>query len=329
MILLFALDVALGSASLSAVELVQALDPRQPADATSTRIVREFRLPKAATAALAGAALAAAGLAMQALFRNPLAGPFVLGISSGASLGVALVLLSAGVGAERLLASVGLGGSVAVATAASLGAAAALGLVLAVAQRVSVVTLLVLGMLFGHAASALVSILLHFSLAERVQAYVVWTFGSFAGTTRGELAVLAGATTLGFVLLALAVKPLDALLLGEAHARSLGVSIGAARLTLIGATALLAGSVTAFCGPIGFVGVAVPHLARGLLRRATHGALLPACALLGAAVALAADLLAQLPGVEAVLPLNAVTALLGAPVVAAIVLRRRIDGAFA
>ncbi|MEM9556863.1 MAG: iron ABC transporter permease [Acidobacteriota bacterium] len=324
---LFLLDLALGSARVPLAEVIRALLGESTRPEWSA-IVLHFRLPRALTALLAGAALATAGLLMQTLFRNPLAGPYVLGVSAGASLGVALVVLGVGAGSAGLLTGFAVGEQVAAVTAAAVGAGAALGLVLLASRRVSVLTLLVLGLLFGYAAGALVTVLLHFAVAERVRAYVVWTFGSFGGVPWRELTVLAPVLGLGLVLAATLAKPLDALLLGGAQARALGVAVERVRWLTLVATALLAGSVTAFCGPVGFVGVAVPHLARGLFRTTHHRVLLPATAGLGALVALAADLLAQLPGHDAVLPLNAVTALLGAPVVAAVVLRRRVDGAF-
>lgn len=322
-VLLFLFDLALGSVRVPLAEVVEILLGGEPTREAWRSIVLHFRLPKAITALLAGASLAVSGLLMQTLFRNPLAGPFVLGISSGASLGVAAVVLTAGAGSAGLLAGLGLGGDVALVTAASLGAALALGLVLLVARRVSILTLLILGMLFGYAAGALVTVLMHFAMAERIQAYVVWTFGSFGGVTWEELRVLAPVLILGVGVSAALAKPLDALLLGEGHARALGVSVAPVRHALLVITAVLAGGVTAFCGPIGFVGVAVPHLARGIFATSFHRVLLPATALLGALVALAADLVAQWPGSATVLPLNAVTALLGAPVIGWVVLRKR------
>ncbi len=300
------------------------LDAEHPGSPPSWRaIVWSFRLPKTLTAILAGAALATAGLLMQTLFRNPLAGPYVLGLSAGASLAVALVVLGAGAGGLQLLSGLGAVGDVGVAAAASFGAGAVLMLVLMAARRVASLTLLILGVLFGYATGALVTILLHFSVADRVQAYVIWTFGSFGGVTWRQLAVLAGAVVVGLAIAWLVAKPLDALLLGETYASSLGVDIRSARGAVLVATALLAGSVTAFCGPVGFVGVAVPHMARAMVATARHRWLVPATALSGSLVALLADLVAQLPGTAQVLPLNAVTALLGAPVIAWIVLRRR------
>lgn len=322
-VVLALLDLALGSAKVPLGEVVTVLFGGEASRPAWTSIVLQFRLPKTITALLAGSSLAVSGLLMQTLFRNPLAGPFVLGISSGASLGVALVVLTTGAGSAGLLAALGLGGDLAVAVAASVGAGSALFLVLLVARRVSILTLLILGMLFGYATGALVTVLLHFAMAERIQAYVVWTFGSFGGVTWEELTVLAPALVLGLLASMALAKPLDALLLGEGHARALGVRVGPVRHAVLVVTAVLAGAVTAFCGPIGFVGVAVPHLARGLWQTSAHRVLLPATALLGALVALAADLVAQLPGSASVLPLNAVTALLGTPVIAWVVLQSR------
>jgi iron complex transport system permease protein len=318
----FCLAVATGSVSIPLPEVARILLGGEGNPAWE-RIVLQLRLPRALTAALAGAALAVSGLLMQTLFRNPLAGPYVLGISAGASLGVAAVVLTAGTGTAHLLAGLGLAGDLGLITAASVGAGASLFLVLFAARRVSTLTLLILGVLFGYATSALVTVLMHFALAERLQAYVAWTFGSFGGVTWSQLRVLAPGLAAGLAVAFLLAKPLNALLLGEGYARTLGLAVGRTRALVLVATALLAGGVTAFCGPIGFLGVAVPHLARALLRSADHRALLPATALAGALVALLADVGAQLPGSRAVLPLNAVTALLGAPIIAGLILRRR------
>lgn len=324
------LSLALGSVPLTPAEVASALfmrDGGEPA-AGPRAIVRQFRLPKMATAMLAGAALAVSGLLMQTLFRNPLAGPFVLGISAGASLGVALVVLAAGsLGAGFVALSGGASGA-ALVLAASAGAGAVLLLVLLAANRVSPLVLLILGVLFGYAAGAVVTVLLHLAAAEQVQAYVVWTFGSFGSVTPDELRILAPVVVLGLAIAATTAKPLDALAFGADAARSLGVRTERVKARVVVATALLAGAVTAYCGPVGFIGVAVPHLARGLLATGDHRWLMPGCALAGAWVALASDLVAQLPGRDGVLPLNAVTALVGAPVLAWVVLRRRGENAW-
>jgi iron complex transport system permease protein len=295
-----------------------------PARDTWTTIVLSFRLPKAITAALAGSALAVSGLLMQTLFRNPLADPFVLGISSGASLGVALVVLVTGATGVTLLAGLGLLGDLGLVVASSIGAVAVMALVLAIARRVqSATTLLILGLMFGYVTSALVSILLHFSIPDRIQTYVNWTFGSFSGVTWGQMPLFTAALVAGHAASIAFVKPLNALLLGEAYARSMGVNVRRARIGILIGASILAGAVTAFCGPIGFLGVAVPHLCRNRLGTSDHRLLLPASMLLGGTLALLADVVAGVPGTRLVLPLNAVTALIGAPVVVWVILRRR------
>ncbi|MFZ4816553.1 MAG: iron chelate uptake ABC transporter family permease subunit [Phototrophicaceae bacterium] len=320
----FLLSLALGSVNIPLDQIMTVLMGGDAEKSAWTNIVLKFRLPKAITAALAGAALGVSGLMMQTFFRNPLADPFVLGVNSGASLGVALVVLSAGAAGGALLAGFGLRGDLRLVVAAALGAALTLGVVLLVAARVqNSMTLLILGLMIGYAVSAAVSLLMYFTLPERIQAYVNWTFGSFGGVTGGQIPILAGAISIGLILALLQAKPLNALLLGEAYARSVGVNVGLARLAIVSATAILAGTVTAFCGPIGFIGVAVPHLCRSLFRTSDHRLLVPGTMLMGAIVALVAALIAQVPGDNIILPLNAVTALMGAPVVMWVILRGR------
>ena len=320
----FALSLGAGSVSIPLDSVIAILWDGAGEKASWTHIIHSIRLPRALTAVLAGAALSASGLQMQTLFRNPLADPFILGISAGASLGVALVVLGTGVTGAGLLAGLGVLGQAGVVAAAVAGAALVLGLVLLAGRRLQhVMTLLILGLMFGYLTGALVSVLLYFSIPEQVQTYVLWTFGSFGAVTWGQLAVLAPVVLAGLGIAGLLVKPLNALLLGETYARSMGLGTRPARLWIIASAALLAGAVTAYCGPIGFVGVAVPHLCRALFNTSDHRALLPACLLCGGTLALAADLLARLPGSQATLPLNAVTALIGAPAVTWIILRRR------
>lgn len=319
----FVLSLLVGSVTIPLEEIFTILRGGEPSRASWTTIVLNFRLPKAITALLAGSGLAVAGLLMQTLFRNPLADPFVLGISSGASLGVALVLLAIGTTGATMLAGVGLLGDLSLILAAGAGAAIVLALVLLVAQRVrSTMTLLILGVMFGYATSSLVSILVHFSIMDRIQTYINWTFGSFGGVTWGQMALFAAAMIGGQILAYTLVKPLNALLLGEAYARSMGVNIRLVRRMLILAAATLAGGVTAFCGPIGFLGIAVPHLCRALLGTSDHRVLLPASTLMGGILALIADMIAQVPGSQIILPLNAITALIGAPVVVWVILRQ-------
>lgn len=320
----FMLSLALGSVSIPLGEIVRVLAGGQASRDAWTSIILKFRLPKALTAVLAGAALGVGGLQMQTLFRNPLADPFVLGISSGASLGVALVVLTVSTTSMVLLAGLNLLGDLSLAVAASLGSAAALGIVLLVARRVtSSVTLLIVGLMFGYAVSAVVSLLLYFSIAQRIQAYVNWTFGSFGGVTWDQMRVFAPVILAGLALAFLLSKSLNALLLGETYARSMGMNVPRARRLIILSTSLLAGVVTAFCGPIGFLGIAVPHICRSLFNTSDHRILVPASILMGGIVAVLADLVAQAPGTQIVLPLNAITALIGAPVVIWIILRGR------
>ena len=325
LVLAFLLSLSVGSVSIPLRQIGVILLGGVPERATWADIIWLFRLPKAITAALAGAALGLAGLQMQTLFRNPLADPFVLGISSGASLGVALVVLgSAGVlSGSTLLSGLGLLGDIGVVAAASLGAAAVMLLIVVAARRVQTMTLLILGLMLGYAVSALVSILLNFSIAQRIQTYVAWTFGSFGGTTWAEIKVLAPVLVAALGVAGAMSKPLNALLLGEDYARSMGLNVSRSRFWIIASASVLAGAVTAFCGPIGFLGIAIPHLCRGLFSTSDHRILIPAVILTGGIVALGADLAAQVPGSPIVLPLNAITALVGAPVVAWVILRRR------
>ena len=329
---LFLLNVTTGSVDIPLGQVVKIIAGLDAEKRTWEIIVMKFRLPKAITASLAGAALAVAGLQMQTLFRNPLADPFVLGINSGASLGVALVVLSAGsagIGAA-LVNGLDLRGDIGLAIAASLGAGVVLALVMAVARRVhSTMTLLILGLMFSYITGSLVSLLMYFAITERIQAFINWGFGSFSTVTWGQMQVFAPVVVIGLVLALALAKQLNALLLGEVYARSMGMNVRRVRLGIIVSGAMLAGVVTAFCGPIAFIGVAVPHLTRAILGTSDHRVTLPANILMGASLALIADLVAQMPGSQTVLPLNAVTALIGAPVVAWVILRQRnMRGAF-
>ena len=320
---LLLLSLALGSASIPVDQILRVLLSGEADQPAWTHIVLKFRLPKTLTAMFAGMALGVSGLLMQTYFRNPLAEPFVLGVSSGASLGVALVVLTSGAAGGALLAGLGLAGDLLLTVAAGLGAAATMLLVLLVAVRIqSSVSLLIMGLMFGYLVAAMVSLLLYFALPERIQAYINWTFGSFSGVTNAQLPLLAGIVLAGLLLAAAMSKALNALLLGEEYARSLGANLKRTRIGIVLATALLVSAVTAFCGPIAFIGIAVPHLCRGLLASADHRLLLPGTCLAGASVALCASLIAELPGNNLVLPLNVVTALMGAPVVMMVVLQQ-------
>lgn len=326
LVALFLVTIAAGSVSIPLDEVVRVLAGGEPAQPPWATIVTDIRLPRAITALVAGAALGIGGLLMQTLFRNPLADPFILGISAGASLGVALVVLVAGTAGTTLVGGLGLLGNVGVAGAAAAGASVVTVAVLLVSRRMtSPATVLIVGLMFGYATAAVVSVLIHsgFGRFERVRAYIAWGFGSFGGTTWSQLQILVPCVLVGLLVAVLLTKQLNALLLGDRYAASMGLHVARTRVLVVVAASLLAGVVTAFCGPIAFVGVAVPHLARGLLRTSDHRLLVPTVVLVGGIVALAAGLVAQLPGRDATLPLNAVTSLIGAPVVVALLLRLR------
>ncbi len=321
----FALSLMLGSVRIPLSDVLRVLLGGEAQRASWTDIVWLFRVPKAITAVLAGAALAAAGLQLQTLFRNPLADPYILGVSSGASLGVAIVILGTGVGGAAMI-SQGLGffGELSLAVAASLGAALVLGVVLVLMRWThNMLALLILGLMLGYLTSALVSLLVYTSQPERIQAFSLWSAGSFSGVTWSQLGAFAPIVGLALGVALVLPKTLNALLLGEAYARSMGVNVRVARFAVIISASLLAGATTAFCGPVGFIGVAVPHVTRAVLGTSDHRQVVPATLAIGALLALLADLIAQLPGSQAVLPLNTVTALFGVPVVAWVLLRSR------
>lgn len=316
-------SACLGSVPLDPGTVLGALSGTGDTDPVIRRIVLEFRLPRIATAVLAGAALATAGLLMQTVFRNPLADPFVLGVNSGASLGVALVLLSAPAIGIGVSASGGIGGRMQTLLAASAGAGAVLLLILALSRRLDVMSLLILGLMISYATGALVSILMFFSLADQLQAFVNWSFGDYGNVDWPAMRIFAPAVCGGLLLGGVCIKPLDALLLGPDYARSLGTNVARVRWVTLLAASLLAGAVTGFCGPIGFLGIAAPHLCRQLFRTGAHAVLLPASMLVGAFLSVASDLVARAPGLDVALPLNAITALIGAPVIIAALLRQR------
>lgn len=306
-LLLFLLDLAIGSVRIPLGEVWAALTGGDCPPGTA-KIVLDIRLVKAVVALLAGAALSVSGLQMQTLFRNPLAGPYVLGISSGAGLGVALVVLA------------GVGSSLGVAAAAWLGAAAVLLVITAVGRRIKdIMVLLILGMMFSSGISAVVQILQYLSREEALKAFVIWTMGSLGEVTLRQLWVLIPSLLLGLLLSVGTIKSLNLLLFGEEYARTMGLRVRRSRGLIILSTTLLAGTVTAFCGPIGFVGLAMPHVARMIFRNADHRILLPGTLLTGAAVLLFCDLLSKL----FTLPINAVTALLGIPIVIWVVLTNK------
>lgn len=286
-------------------------------------IVLKSRLPQALTAVAAGAGLSVSGLQMQTVFRNPLAGPSVLGISSGASLGVACVVLMSGIGGHAL-SRMGLAGNLALTIAAILGALAVMALIVFVSQRVrGNVTLLIMGVMIGYVANAVIGVLKFFSVEEDIRAYVIWGLGSFARVSGNQVTLFVSIMAVLLPLSFLLVKTLNLLLLGDGYARSLGLDIRRARLLVISSAGILIAIVTAYCGPIMFLGLAVPHLCRGLFSSSDHRVLMPATLLTGAALALLCNLIARMPGFEGVLPVNSVTALIGAPVVMSVLFRKR------
>jgi iron complex transport system permease protein len=310
--------------SLSADEVWGALWHPESMPVTTVHIVWQIRVIKAAVALLAGMALSVSGAQMQTLFRNPLAGPYVLGVSAGASLGVALMLLGGSwLGGE--VASQIMHSSLSIAGAAMIGAAAVLVMVVAVSARIKdIMMILILGVMFSSAVSSIVQILQYVSQEDALKTFVVWTMGSLGEVTSGQLVVLTAAVVGGLLLALFTIKPLDMLLLGEAYARSMGLEMRRSRMVILTSTTLLAGSVTAFCGPISFIGLAMPHVARALMRTASHSVLLPASALVGASTLLACDLASRLLAI----PINSVTSLVGIPIVIWVVLRGSISNSY-
>lgn len=313
---LFIADLAVGSVAIAPGEVWNALTGGA-CDPAAREIILRIRLLKAVTALAAGAALAASGLEMQTLFRNPLAGPYVLGVSSGASLGVALFLLGApllGVGGHSFMQSLGIVG------AAWLGAALVLAAILAISRRIKdIMVILILGMMFGSGVSSIVEILQYLSNEAALKTFVVWTMGSLGDVTADRLALMLPVLLAGFVLAVAVIKPLNLLLLGENYARTMGLNVQRTRRLIFLSTVLLAGTVTAFCGPVGFIGLAVPHLARMIFASADHRILIPGSMLAGAVLLLVCDLVAK----SLALPINTITALMGIPVVIFVVTRNR------
>ena len=289
-----------------------------------TNIVLNSRLPQALTAVVAGAGLAVSGLQMQTVFHNPLAGPSVLGISNGAALGVACVVLMSGQLGGVALSRLGYLGDAAMSVAAIVGALAVLMLIMWIARRVKGnVTLLIIGVMIGYLANAIIGVLKFLSPEEDVKAFVVWGLGSFARVSGEEMVLFVVLMCILLPLAFLLVKPMNMLLLGERYAANLGLNIRRSRALVIVSSGVLVAIVTAYCGPIMFIGLAVPHLARALFRTSDHRVLMPGTALCGAALALLCNLIARMPGFEGALPVNSVTALVGAPVIAMVIFRRR------
>ena len=317
----FILNVNLGSVSIPTKEIFKSLIGSIENE-NWQYIIQNYRLPKAFTAILVGSGLGISGLLMQTLFRNPLAGPFVLGITSGASLGVALVIMGAsifsGILATLLISKWSL------VIAASLGSFLVLLAVMIVSIRVrDTMAILIIGLMFGSITAAVVSVLSYFSSAEQLQQYIFWGFGSLGNLSWNELLVFSIIYIFGIILSIFSIKALNTLLLGENYAKSLGLNIKQSRMLIIIATSLLAGTITAFAGPIAFIGLAIPHITRQVFNTSNHKILLPAVFLFGAIIMLICDSIAQLPTSDYTLPINAITSLIGAPVVIWLLVRKR------
>lgn len=320
--LFFITNISFGSVKIPLTEVFSSLTGNGASKKSWEYIILNYRLPKAITAILAGTGLAISGLLMQTLFRNPLAGPYVLGLNSGASLGVAFIILGAGLLpgflSPLLLSSYG------IVIASALGSFAVLLLVLFVSQKLrDTMSILIVGLMFGSFAGAIVGVFSYFSTAQALQKYTFWAMGSLGNLPWKDITILFCACLIGIILGILCIKPLDALLLGERYAKSLGINFNRARLLIIFSTSILAGSITAFAGPIAFVGLAVPHIAKLVFRTGSHAVLFWATLLIGGIIMLLCDTITQLPGTDFVLPVNAITSIIGAPVVIWLLLHRR------
>jgi len=319
-VVFFALDLIVGSVTIPFKEVLKSFSGGE-IKSSWQYIIFDFRLPKAITAILAGASLSVAGLLMQTLFRNPLAGPFVLGVSSGASLGVALYIM----GGTFIATTLGFAGlsNTGIILSAIIGALAVMFLVLTAGMKLkNNLTLLIVGIMFGSLTSAVVSILQYFSTAENVQRFVVWTMGSLSAVSMEEIAFIAPLVIITLIICIALQKPLNTLLLGENYARSLGTNIDKIRLIIIIITGLLAGTITAYTGPIAFIGIAIPHLSRNLFKTSNHNILIPSVILIGSIFMLICDVFSQLPGNSSTLPINSVSAIFGAPIVIWIIMKR-------
>ena len=320
---LLVVNLLLGTVRIPIAEILTILTGGE-ADEVATNIVLQSRLPQALTAIVAGAGLAVSGLQMQTVFRNPLAGPSVLGISNGSALGVAFVVLLSGRLGGVALSRLGYLGEAAMSVAAIVGALAVMLLILWVSGRVKGnVTLLIIGVMIGYLANAIIGVLKYLSPEEDVKSFVVWGLGSFSRVSGDEMLLFVCLMCVLLPLACLLVKPMNLMLLGERYAANLGLNIRRARMLVIISSGVLVAIVTAYCGPIMFIGLAVPHLARAVFRTSDHRVLMPATALSGAVLALLCNFVARMPGFEGALPVNSVTALVGAPVIAAVLFGRR------
>lgn len=320
---LFILDLLLGSVAIPFAAIVDILLGNEVENQSWQLILMEARFPRAVAAILSGSALAVSGLQMQTLFRNPLAGPYILGISSGAGLGVAVFIMGFSVVGISINGSILLS-NYGIVISAVLGATLILlVLMAAIAKLKDIMTVLILGIMIGSVATALISIMEYFSSEDSLKSFVLWTMGDLSAVSSNSLQLLLVLVLMGVIGAFAISKNLNAYLLGEEYAQSLGVNVNITRYLVIFITALLAGSITAFCGPIGFVGIIVPHIARMMLKSSNHFQLVPICILLGLNIMLLADIVAQLPGSEKTLPINAVTSLIGIPVIFWIILKNK------
>ncbi len=326
-LILFVANVAIGTVSISVPDVMRIVLGGSVSDVSMhevwSNIIFKSRIPQALTAIVCGAGLSVAGLQMQTVFRNPLAGPSVLGVSSGASFGVALMVLLSGTIGGTAMSRLGLYGNVAMTIGAAMGALAVMAIIAFVARRVKGnVTLLIVGVMIGYIANAVIGVMKYFSVAEDVHSYTIWGLGSFSGVSSEQIGLFAILMLVFLLFAMLLVKPLNLLLLGENYARNLGLNVERAVMLIIISSGLIVAIATAFCGPVSFIGLAVPHLCRGLFRTSDHRILMPATMFVGAFLALACNLIARLPGAEGALPVNSVTSLIGAPVVIWILFRK-------
>ena len=320
----FLLNILLGSVQIPFRDVWHILWGDYNGNEIWQNIVWKSRIPQALTALVAGAGLSVSGLQMQTVFRNPLAGPSVLGISSGASMGVAFVVLLSGTIGGVALSKVGIMGEIALTISAIIGSLSIMALIIFVSQKVKGnVTLLIIGVMVGYVANAVIGVLKYFSVEEDIRAYVIWGLGSFARVSGNQMTLFVSIMLVLLPLSFLLVKTLNLLLLGDAYARNLGLNIRRARLQVITCSGVLVAIVTAYCGPIIFLGLAVPHLCRSLFHTSDHRILMPASLLMGGAMALVCNLIARMPGFEGALPVNSVTALVGAPVVISVLFNKR------
>jgi len=319
---MFFASISLGSVAIPFKEVYTSLTGGQVSKSTWEYIIINYRLPKAITAVLVGTGLSISGLLMQTLFRNPLAGPYVLGLSSGASLGVAFVILGAGF-LPSFLRTIALS-SYGIVLASTLGSTLVLLLVLLVSQKLrDTMAILIVGLMFGSFTTAIVSVLTYFSTAEQLQKFTFWSLGSLGNLSWNSISVLLVCVCSGLLLSASSIKPLNALLLGENYAKSMGLNFKRARLIIIFATSILAGSITAFAGPIAFVGLAVPHIAKLTFHTSNHTILFWSTLFFGAIIMLFCDIVSEMPGFDVTLPINAITSIIGAPVVIWLLVRKR------